>query len=72
MRSPDRVPATLVLFPEDFGRKGLNQRALLPGIERQARFATGLFEEGDVVPIALGWHLQREEAALSAMLISSP
>lgn len=64
---PALVRASLILFlSEHFGREGFDQRSMFPRIRRQTRFAAGLFEEGDAVPVAFGGHLGQEETAVSA------
>lgn len=55
-----------MFFPEYFSREGLNHRALLPCVERQAGFAASLFEEGDAVPLVFDRYLRQEEASMSS------
>ena len=58
-------PVNLKFFSENFGSEGFDGGAFLPGVEREAGFAAGLFEEGGAVPVVLGGDLGQEQAAHS-------
>lgn len=51
---------------ENFGGEGIQAGAGLPGVERQAGFSAGLFEESDAVPSALDRYLREQQAATGA------
>ena len=51
---------------EDFRGESLDGCAALPGIERQSRFAGGLFEERRAVPVVFDRHLRQEQPAVAS------
>ena len=58
-----RLPAQ-ILIPENFSGEGLYE-SLLPSVQRQAGFATGLFEENNAIPVMFDWHLGQKQATAS-------
>lgn len=45
------LASALAEISKDLCRKRLDGGALLPGVQRQARFAAGLLEEGHAIPV---------------------
>lgn len=54
-------------FAENFCRESLQGCILLPGIERKSRFAAGLFEESNAVPVVLKRDLRQQKAAMTML-----
>ena len=61
--SSDLDSSERVLIPENLGREGLDDCALLPRIERQACLPASLLEESGPIPTVFDRHLRQKQAA---------
>src|SRR5260370_35107378 len=64
--SSDLDSSERVLIPENLGREGLDDCALLPRIERQACLPASLLEERGPIPTVFDRHLRQKQAATAA------
>lgn len=58
-----RSSARKSLLSEDLGREGFDGDTVLPGIRRQPRFSTGLFQESNAVPPMFDCDLRQKQPA---------
>ncbi len=56
-----------MLFAENLGGKGMQTGTFLPCIDGQARFAAGLLEKGDAIPLMLNRNLRQQQAAAAVL-----
>jgi len=62
---PPKGSQPKLFLPEDFSGKCLDRCSFLPGIGWQSRFAAGLLQERDSVPVVLERNLRQKQAAVS-------